>query len=301
MKKTLLSNSFSLSYLFFLLILASCGVSGKKEAGTGQLDTSAVSEKSAMLNAVDSLLTIMPKPSAVPNIIARTGIEYNAGLLSDAKTADKVEGNASATAFCLGVLGADIAYMAAYEKGKEAMARFGQGKKMADRIGISGAFDVDMMERLERNLSNRDSLIDLTDGYIRKSSEILKTGEQTKDAALISAGAVIEGLYLTAGLIREYPTTGLPKEEQDKILVPLYKTLFDQEASVQNLVFLLEKVGGDSESDKLLSMLKGLSDIYRKGRWNEKVAASQGKFSSELFKISELDASIVKIRQTMVP
>ncbi len=302
MTKIFLEKNLSLPALFFTLILSSCGDSGKKESGAGQLDTSAaLTQKTEVLNAVDSLLNILPKPSAVPNIIARTGAEYNSGLLSDVKTADKVEGNSSATAFCLGVLGADIAYMASYEKGKEAIARFGYGKKMADRIGIAGAFDVNLMERLERNLSNRDSLITLTDGYIQKSSEILKSGEQTKDAALISAGAVIEGLYLTAGLIREYPSTGLPKEEQDKILVPLYKTLFEQEASVHNLVNLLEKIGGDAETTKLLDMMKNLSNIYRKGQWNEKVAASQGKLSSAVFEIGDLDAAIVKIRKAMVP
>jgi len=302
MTKIFLEKNLSLPALFFTVILSSCGDSGKKESGAGQLDTSAaLTQKTEVLNAVDSLLNILPKPSAVPNIIARTGAEYNSGLLSDVKTADKVEGNSSATAFCLGVLGADIAYMASYEKGKEAIALFGYGKKMADRIGIAGAFDVNLMERLERNLSNRDSLITLTDGYIQKSSEILKSGEQTKDAALISAGAVIEGLYLTAGLIREYPSTGLPKEEQDKILVPLYKTLFEQEASVHNLVNLLEKIGGDAETTKLLDMMKNLSSIYRKGQWNEKVAASQGKLSSAVFEIGDLDAAIVKIRKAMVP
>lgn len=288
--------------LFSLWLLSSCGVSGNKETGGQQLDTSSsLARKTELLNAVDSLLNIMPKPSAVPNIIARTGIEYNPAFMCDVKAADKTDGNSSATSFCLGVFGADIAYMAAYEKGKDAMNLFVTGKKMADRIGISGAFDVTLMERIQNNLANRDSLINLTDNYIKKSSEILKTGEQTKDAAMISAGAVLEGLYITAGLIRTYPETGLPKEQQNQVLVPLYKTLFDQEASINNLIFLLEKVGSDEETKKLQSQLKELSSIYQAGKWNEKIASSQGKVFSEMFDIKSLDAAIVKARNSMIP
>lgn len=288
--------------LALALMLNSCGGSEKESASDKAVDSTMIlSQKSDLLNAVDSLLAIMPKPSSVPNIIARTGIEYNPSLLSKIPAGNKVESNSSVTAFCLGVMGADIAYMASYEKGKEALAMFVSGKKMADRIGISGAFDADLMERLEENLANRDSMIDLTDGYIKKSSEILRKGEQTKDAALISAGAVIEGLYLAAGLIREYPSTGLPKAEQDKILIPLYQTLFEQEASVHTLVYLLDKVERDEETEKLLTLFKSLSEIYKNGKWNEKIAASKGRFSPEIFEIKELDAAIVKIRQAMVP
>lgn len=291
-----------LPVMALLVLFQSCGGRENSGASGEKLDSSALlSQKTEVLNAVDSLLSIMPKPSAVPNIIARTGIEYNPSLLSNLKSAEKVEGNSSVTAFCLGVLGADIAYMASYEKGKEAKNLFLSGKKMADRIGISGAFDASLMEKLEGNLSDRDTLIKLTDGYIQKSSEILRKGEQSKDAALISAGAVIEGLYLAAGLIREYPETGLTKEDQDKILIPLYQTIFEQEASIHTLVFLLEKVDRDDETDKLLTLFRSLSNIYKEGKWNEKIAASQGRFSKEIFEIAELDAAIVKIRQAMVP
>jgi hypothetical protein len=191
--------------------------------------------------------------------------------------------------------------MAAYEKGKEAESRFISGKKMADRIGISGAFDIQLMDRVQQNLKNRDSLISLTDGYIAKTSELLKSGEQTKDAALVSAGAVLEGMYITAGLIREYPSTGLPKEQQDRILVPLYKTLFDQEASINNLLLLLGKVNGDEETKKLQAGLNELSATYKEGKWNEKIAASKGKVVSSMFDIAKLDAAIVKVRNSMIP
>ena len=190
MKKLISVCVLKMPVLAVLILLQSCGGRDNKASSGEALDSSALlSEKTDVLNAVDSLLSIMPRPSAVPNIIARTGIEYNPTLLSNLKTAEKVEGNSSVTAFCLGVLGADIAYMASYEKGKEAKGLFISGKKMADRIGISGAFDASLMEKLEGNLSDRDTLIKLTDGYIQKSSEILRKGEQSKDAALISAGA----------------------------------------------------------------------------------------------------------------
>jgi hypothetical protein len=288
--------------LFLIASISSCGGSGKKETDSAGLDTSSASaQKADLLQAVDSLLEIMPKPSAVPNIIARTGIEYNSALLCAESAIEKANGNASATAFCLGAFGADVAYMTAYDKGKEAMKRFISAKKMADRIGISSAFDVHMMERLETNLTNRDSLIDLTDEYIKKSSEILKSGEQTKDAALVSAGAVLEGMYITSSLIREYPSEGLPKEQVNQVLIPLYKTLFDQEASINNLIHLLGKINGDDESKKLMENLKELSSIYREGNWKEKIASGQGKVTSELFDIKNLDQAIVKVRNSMIP
>jgi len=286
------------------VLLTSCGGSNDNKGTENQIDTTStvvLDKKTSVLNAVDSLLALIPKPSTVPNIIARTGAEYRSSLLCDGKAADRTVGNSSATAFCLGAYGADIAYMAAYDKGKDAVASFVSGKKMADRIGVSNAFDAEMLESVERNLSNKDSLILLTDATLKKSSDLLKSGEQAKDAALLSAGAVIEGLYITGGLIREFPSTGLPKAEQDKILVPLYKAIIDQEASVNSLVSLLQKTGEDPEATKLLGMLKELSGIYKKGDWANKVASNKGGFSPSYSELSELDAAVGKIRTAMIP
>lgn len=283
-----------------ILILAiSCGTETKK--AENQIDTTAVSTNTEILEAVDNLFSKLPKPSAIPNLIALTGAEYESKLINPATNAGKVMGNSSKSALNVGIYSADVAYMAAYNKGADAVQTFVVGKKLADNIGISGAFDAAVLARIENNLSNKDSLISISDASIARSAGILKSNDQLKDAALLSAGAFVEGLYITCGLIHDYPPTGLPKAEQDKILVPLVNLVIKQEAALNSLIELLQKV--NDKDDVLTATITGLEKakaIYAKGNWAQKIADNKGDLIPTEGDITELAKEISQIRGAMV-
>jgi hypothetical protein len=295
-----LKSSFSIGLLLLTIILtSSCGSEKKEEQKS--IDSTSISKNEEILGAVESLLTKLPRPSEIPNLIALTGAEYEAKLVNPASSAEKVLGNSSKAAFNIGIYAADVGYMAAYDKGQEAVQTFVVSKKLADKIGVSAAFDPSIVSRVEKNLSNRDSLILISDASLLQSSALLKANDQLKDASLLAAGAFVEGLYLTCGLIHDNPPTGLPKAEQDKILVPLVQSVIKQEGALNSLVELLKKV---NESDEVLSgiisQLETAQGIYAKANWPKKMAENKGDLIPTEKDIHELAVAISTLRNSMV-
>ncbi|HOY95903.1 MAG TPA: hypothetical protein PK509_09215 [Catalimonadaceae bacterium] len=282
-----------------IAFLVSCGSEPKKVENA--VDSTALVQDSQILDAVEDLFGKLPKPSAIPNLIVLTGAEYESKLLNPASNAEKVMGNSSKAAFSVGVFSADVGYMAAYDKGQEAVQTFVIGKKLADKIGVSSAFDSSVLERIEKNLAQKDSLITISDASIANSSGILKANDQIKDAALLTAGAFVEGLYLTCGLIHDYPPTGLPKVEQDKILVPLVNAVIKQEGALSSLIELLQKVNDNDEV--VTSIIAGLEKskaIYAKANWAERIANNKGDLIPTENDIKDLAKSIAELRKGMV-
>jgi F-type H+-transporting ATPase subunit b len=152
-----------------------------------------------------------------------------------------------------------------------------------------GQLSVDLAEKiLKRKLED-------------EAQQLSFANDQIKDAALLTAGAFVEGLYLTCGLIHDYPPTGLPKAEQDKILVPLVNAVIKQEDALSSLIELLQKVNDNDEV--VTSIIAGLEKskaIYAKGNWAERIANNKGDLIPTENDIKDLAKSISELRKSMV-
>ena len=278
-----------------LSIVTSCGTKAPEEQKS--VDTSSSQQAVEVLDAVEDLLTKLPRPSEVPNLIAKTGADFQPKLLNPLGNAEKFIDNNSKAAFNIGMYGTDVGYLAVYEKSQEALSTFLVGKKLADKLGVSAAFDEMMITRIEKNLGNPDSLIAITDASIIQSTNILKNNQQMKEAALLSTGAFVEGLYITCGLLHDYPPTGLPKIEQDKILVPLVKAVIDQEEALASVINLLKKVNdGDATISSMIIKLEVAQSIYTKANWAKKMAENKGNLVPTESDIHDLAVAISEIR-----
>lgn len=293
--RTLVLGAFTASFS----MITSCGTKSSEEQKT--VDTTSENRAVEVLDAVEDLLGKLPRPTEVPNLIAKTGAEFQQKLLNPTGNAEKFRDNNSKAAFNIGMYGTDVGYLAVYNKSQEAMSTFLVGKKLADKLGVSAAFDEMMISRLEKNLGKPDSLIAITDASILQSTNILKDNQQLKEAALLTTGAFIEGLYITCGLIHDYPPTGLPKAEQDKILVPLVKAVIDQEEALSSIINLLKKVNdGDALVGSMIIKLEVAQSIYAKANWPKKMAENKGNLIPTESDIHDLATAIAEIRNDLV-
>ena len=294
-------NSFFASgSLALVVFLSSCGSESPKEEKQN-LDSNTAAGINQASQAAEQLMAGLPRFSEIPNLISRTGAEYEPKLLNPVSSAEKVSGNSSKAAFNIGMYGADVAYMAVYDQTREALHTFLASKKLADKVGIIQAFDQVLVDRLEKNLVNRDSLLAIAETSLGHSSSLLKSNQQQKEAALLAAGAFIEGLYLNCAMIHDYPPTGLPKAEQDKILVPLVKSVINQEKSLRNLIELLGSVNnGDEVITSLIADLEKARGIYEKADWTRKIADNKGELIPTEKDIHELAVVVSALRNGMI-
>lgn len=284
---------------FLAAYLGSCG-SKPIEESSSTIDTTMIDGNAQLLDAVDELLTKLPRPSEIPNLIAMTGADFQGKLVNPSENGEKIMENRAKASFSIGVYAADVGYMAAYDKGQEAVKTFVIGKKLAERVGVASAFDQSIISRIEKNLNNRDSLISISDNSISQSTRLLRTNEQLKEAALVASGGLIEGMYLACGLIHFYPPTGLPQKEQDIILVPLVNSVINQEETLNGLINVLNKLNNnDPDLTLIISKLMVAQSIYKKADFKKKLTDNAVNKIPNEKDIHELAVAIADIRNSL--
>ncbi len=169
----------------------------------------------------------IPSPYETALIFESTGVGYNIGLLNSIENVGNYSTNVQ-QALNFGVYGADLSYANIFDQSQQCMFYMNCAKKMADQLGITSAFDAATIERVERNLNNRDSLMNIINDSYWISDSYLKENQQEYLSALVIAGGWIEGLYLGSATLNK-----------DKPSVPIMKSIADQKYAIESLVDLM--------------------------------------------------------------
>lgn len=182
----------SISILMFLF---SCGQSNKPK-----------SQPEAESKIIDSLITnrivgfenslfSIPSPHQITLTLKQQNVEYNPSYLNPTSNTRNYT-NSYKKALNMGVYGADLGYLNTYEKTQEAITYFSVIKTLSQELGIINSLKKDTFERIEKNLSNQDSLLHLLSNSYQDIDIFLKSNDQGHIGALILAGGWIESLYL---------------------------------------------------------------------------------------------------------
>lgn len=215
------------SLFLLLLVLFSCG--GESTEQEDNLTTNNNSDLTdERIDKAKKVFYTIPSPYETALIFESSGVSYNIGLLnpidnvSNYSTSDK-------QALNFGVYGADLSYANIFDQSQQCMFYMNCAKKLADQLGVTAAFDAETIERIERNLNNRDSLMNIiNDSYFIADSH-LKENQQDYLSALIIAGGWIEGLYIGSSTLRK----GKPNEA-------IMKAIADQKYAMESLVDLMD-------------------------------------------------------------
>ena len=180
---------------------------------------------------MDEAVFSIPSPIQTSLLIKSSGAKYNKSLLNVTSTASSYSTGFS-KALNMGVYGADVGYVAIYDQNQDALAYLSAVRKLADDLGLSSAFDMNLIKRFEANLGKKDSLIMLVSDGFRTADDFLQNNERKDIAALVIAGGWIEGLYFTLSVANESKTKDIMNRiaEQKttldnliKILTPYYE------------------------------------------------------------------------------
>lgn len=289
-----------LSMIATSLLITSCG-SEKAETATTTQDTVATASAEAKpADPADDFFSKLPSASAIPTLLERTGAEYNKALPNKSGKAAAYSTSSAKAAANLGIYGADMAYLCAYEKNKDAQAYVTDIQKLAEHLNANDAFGAAMIERMKQNLENNDSLMALTEEGIKLANQLLKQSERKADAFMIGTGGYIEGLYIATGLVESFPRDMKP-EARDLILLPLTRTIIEQKQQLKDLVTIGQSITADPEIDALKKELGGLLEVYEKLNFEEQLKNNKGDLilgdatlKSIVDKVKSIRAGLVK-------
>lgn len=244
----------------------------------------------------------IPSPDEMFGFIKESGLKYNSSTLNPIQNATSYN-DPKSQALNFGIYSADLAYTAAFEEYQESIKYFGSIQKLGDQIGLSSAFDKSLIERIQNNLDNADSLVAITNSSYFSVVDYLEQNEQGDKLGLVASAGWLETVFIAANTINY---------EKDKAAL---ERLADQKLTLDNLIDYLAKYEDNADVKEVLNVFmelestfaqlgeeKAASGISLKKKDSGKMVLGGGssiKISKEQFeaikaKVSEIRNNIVK-------
>lgn len=210
-------------------------------------DTTPVTVNEETKFKFDFAIANIPSPVASINELSGWGVDYNNALLVDSKK-QLASNSEFSKALALGVYNIDMAYAMVNNKGEDVLKFMKTVLTTSDALGLKAAMDQMVGKRVENNMSNKDSLLKISDEIFVKSDSYLRTNERVYTASSIFAGSWVESLYLTCK-VAESVQDAVAKEKA-------YKHIWDQRFYLKNLTDLLNDYKDKKECVALNEELK---------------------------------------------
>jgi len=206
------------------------------------------STQSTILNVNGEIFSI-PSPIQTAFLIKSTGAKYDKTILNPAnKSASYSTGFSKGVN--LGIYGADLGYVTIYDQNQDAIGYLNSAKKLADELGVAGAFDAKTIERFQKNLGKQDSMLVLVGDAYRSSDTYLKNNDRNDVSGLVLAGGWIESLYFATNVYKTKNTEDVKRR------------IAEQKSSLQSLIKLLKQYYSQPEYTEFVDNLEDLSTVY---------------------------------------
>lgn len=247
--KQLVFRFFSVLIILSFFLISSCGGGGDEEKVDKQIENMIDSNNVAV--GVSGKIFIIPSPIQTAVLIQKSGAQYDKGMLNGTE-----KSNSYSTKFhkCLnlGIYGADLGYTTLYDQTQDALVYFKVTNTIATDLGLANAFDKNLIERFQKNLGKKDSMLVLVSAAYRSSNDFLKNNDRDEEAALIIAGGWIETLHFAINVMKA-------KGNED-----IKRRIAEQKNTLDNLLALLSAYQGNEEYSELLQKLNDLKTEFDK-------------------------------------
>ena len=233
--------------LLSVTALLTTGCGGDDTANTDELPP-VDSTQTTILNINGEIFSI-PSPIQTAFLIKNSGAAYSKEILNPASKSSDYSTNIS-KALNLGIYGADLGYVTIYDQTQDAIGYLNSAKKLADELGVSGAFDTKTIERFQKNLGNKDSMLVLVGVAYRSSDSYLKNNDRNDVSGLVLAGGWLESLYFATNVYKTKPNEDVKRR------------IAEQKSSLQSLIKLLTQYYSQPEYTEFIDNLNDLATVF---------------------------------------
>ena len=239
----------SIVSLIILIILFGCK---SRTSQTAESEDITVKAEDSGKEKVIKEVTDYPLPTSfeVTNLLIEAGASYILDLCNGVENVDKYI-NLKSKALNLGVYGADLSYSATYNQPQETMQYLKVSSQLIDELQIASAFNRSLVDRVEKNLDNTDSLIAIISDSFYDTYQYLNENEQDELSILVITGSWIEALYISTQI------SIISKNNEEIVGI-----ITEQKSSLSKLLEILEPVSDDPTIQEILSDLEKIKSRY---------------------------------------
>jgi hypothetical protein len=230
------------------ILMASCVDSADKKTTQPPVQAQLDSAEVARMKELEKIFFSIPSPVEMSSLIKQNGFQFDQSKLVATANVDKYTGEAK-QAVMLGIYGADLSYTAIFDQKQLTTEYFAASQKLAGQMDADGTITPELLERLEKNQENRDSMLHIISEAYSDLNGYLKEKDRVEVSAMVVAGGWIEALYLST----QYTADGN---------TALRQRIAEQKYSLNNLMTYLAKFGDKPALQELKADLTNLQAAY---------------------------------------
>ena len=203
---------------------------------------------------VKAIFYSLPSPLETAMILKQAGATYNEELLNPTDNVANYVTNRS-MALNLGIYTTDLSYASLFDQTQATINYMNASKKIAEGLGILGAIDENVLERLEANINNRDVIMDIISETIMSSSSFFEENDRQALSTIVLVGGWIEGLYIATNLV------GADANFNNNELI---SRIIDQKLTLGTVLSLLNENSDNEDVQNVMTNVNELKAIFDK-------------------------------------
>jgi hypothetical protein len=254
-----MNKKFGISSAILIVILiaalpAGCKSGGQKPA-EDEITAVDVQDERAIedIRQAERIFNALPSPLESAMLIKSAGARFSQSQMNPVNNANSYVTRKS-MALNLGIYTCDLSFASLYEQTQLIIDYMNAARKMADGLGILNAVDRETIDRLEENINNSETIIEIVSETFLNSNSYLQENGQPAIAAMVLVGGWFEGLYISTQLVDMKEFSG------NKLVA----RIIDQKHSLDLLIRLLEGSRGNPAIDEIFSQVNTLKTVFDK-------------------------------------
>ena len=260
----------------FILSMPACKNENKSQTSDNASNGFDISDqKDNVINEISEYT--LPTSFEVTKLLIEAGAGYIFDLGNDVENVGQYS-NSSSKALNLGVYGADLSYAATYKQTQQTMQYLKASGQLIEELKIAGGFNKSLVERVDANLDNIDSLIIIISDSFYDTYNYLITNEQSDLSILVMAGSWIEAMFISTQI-------SIISIDNKKII----DIIADQNTTLEKLIEVMEPIKESDMGASIYEGLTGLHEIYK---------GISGEITSE--QLMELISKTEGLRNTII-
>lgn len=240
--------------LVIMALLAGCKSNNSGEQDLADIANKVVKKDTASTGAriqkIKGVFYNIPSALEIGQLLKESGAPYSESYPSDPTSVSKYSSQ-KGQALNLGIYAADLSYAGIYQQKEEAMLYLKCANQLATSLGIPNAFGESTVSRINANMDNQDSLLNIITADYWNTDAYLKNSDRQEISALIMAGGWIEGLYIA---------TQIASHSSDN--KGLVNRVAEQKFSLSELSALMDTYPDDATMQDIKGKLKKIKDAY---------------------------------------
>jgi hypothetical protein len=285
--------------LVVLVVLSSCKPAANKDADVIDYESIQLDEKKKIITSSDTIGEGLPIFYNMYLSVEMSSLFETAQAVFDQDLLNKSDRagdyiTASKKALNLGVYAVDLSYCRIFEQFEIAGRYFNSMQKLSEELGIPSDFFVNTAKRFERNIDNKDSLIEIANDVYMITDSYLRENEQFSAAAQIILGGWVEAIYIASNVAIE---------SKDLYIIERFA---DQKYSLKNLLDMLSNYSDDEVVSAYIKRLQKIDVLFSsfilniRGELDPGSSKARKVVNEALIKIKSIGELVNELRQEII-